>query len=499
MSMLLNISDVMGVDIKSERAKKHHLNFIQECWQKTDHLIVGEHTRFICNRIDKAIEDYRQGISSRIIIEVPVRHGKSDMVSRYLPPHYLGEFPENEVLVCSYGQTLANSFSRFARKIIKSDKYTKMYPGVRLSPEKSSVENWELDGHNGSTNWAGVGGGITGKGFDLGIIDDFLKDRKEAESQIVRESQWEWFTDVFFTRAAPISITLILATPWHVDDIVGRIESRMNKNSDSYDPEFPAFEIFKFPAKDEKYKGGFLFLERFPAEWYKTRFVLLGTYGAAGLLMCSPTTKGGNLFKTDKVQFIDESELPKDLIFNRGWDLASTEKELIKPEPDFTAGVLSAVKYVLKEGMSQKVPTIYIKHVKRLQAEAPERDRTIKQIADLDGDTVRIGIESVAGYKDTWANIRESLKGLRIVEKIDVAKDKIVRSAPLEPIFEAGNVYLVKGEWNQAFLDEIESFPSGKNDDQVDGLLCSYEMGRVAFDYGTLPSISITHERSINV
>ena len=68
----------------------------------------------------------------------------------------------------------------------------------------------------------------------------------------------------------------------------------------------------------------------------------------------------------------------------------------------------------------------------------------------------------------------------------------------MEPIFEAGNVYLVKGEWNQAFMDEIEAFPSGKNDDQVDGLLCSYEMGRVYFDYGTLPAISITHGTGIN-
>lgn len=479
---MATIQTLLSIDVDAEFARRKHLEFIKMCWQKKTEFIVGKHTQAICERIDKAVQDYNRGESTFLIIKVPVRHGKSDIVSRYLPPHFLGQFPDDEVIVSGYGQTLLNGFSKFARNILRSKQYKRLYPHIELSHDNASVETWGIEGRQGIASWTGVGGGITGKGYNLGIIDDFVKDREQAESELIRDKQWEWFTDVFSTRAAPISITIILATPWHVDDIIGRIENHINPDGERYDPEFPKYEVINFPAKDDSYESGYLFSERFSEIWYKTKFALLGDYGSAGLLQCSPRKRGGNMFKVDRINIIDEDQLPEGLAFNRGWDVASTEKERNKQDPDYTCGVKLAVRRVKKDYMDQPIPEVYVWHVKRFQEEAPERNKQIKRYADIDGDTVRIGIESVAGYKDTYTIIRDELEGIRNVEKIGVVGDKVVRATPLEPIIEAGNFYIVRGRWNQAYLDEMESFPSGKHDDQVDGTITAYKMGKNHFD-----------------
>ena len=449
------------------KAKEKHLNFIKYCWQRTEPFIDGEPNEKVCAIIDNAIADYTEGISSFLVVNIPFRHGKSDMLSRYLPPHYLGMFPDNEVIVSTYGADLATDLSRDSRNIIKSDQYAELYPDIKISTESASVANWAIDGHMGRTHWNGVGGATTGKGYHLGIIDDYLKNRQDAESELIRERQWQWFTDVFLTRRAPVSITFILATTWHVDDISGRIRKAMAE-----DDNFPHFEFIKFPAYSDDYESGVLFPERFTREWYDSQKASLGSYGTASLLQCDPILKGGNLLKTDNIKIVEPKDIPfyNELQWVRAWDLASTEKELIKNDPDFTVGCLLAIHY---EG---DVPHLYIKDVRRLQAEAPERNRVIKQCALMDGSGVKIGIEAVAGYKDTFTTMQDILKGISSVMQINVSKDKIVRASVLEPIFEAGNVYLFKADWNYDFITELSQFPSGKHDDQVDALVCAYEM-----------------------
>ena len=103
--LMATIQTLLSIDVDAEFARRKHLNFMQMCWQKKSELIIGKHTKAICERIDKAIADYKEGKSTYLIIKVPVRHGKSDIVSRYLPPHFLGMFPDDEIIVCGYGQT----------------------------------------------------------------------------------------------------------------------------------------------------------------------------------------------------------------------------------------------------------------------------------------------------------------------------------------------------------------------------------------------------------
>ena len=462
-------------ELDQEISRRSHLDFMQRLWRRRDPFVIGYHTKKICSEIDRAIEKYESGESVFLIITVPFRHGKSDIISRYFPPHYLGQYPDNEIILTTYGQDLANDFSRFARDLIRTPEYQELYPGIALRQDAESVHHWQINGYAGGLNAAGLGGTITGRGYHLGIIDDYHKNRQEAESQTVRDRNWLSFTDDMLTRRAPISITIILATPWHTDDIIGRIERDMNIN-----PNFPRFERITIPAFDDDYPEGVLFPERFPRIWYITQRATLGTYGTAALLQCSPTKKTGDILKIEDIKIVEPDDVPKGLRFGRAWDLASTEKQLTKDDPDYTVGLKGAIFWEKPDGinipMREWIPHIWITQFIRGRWEAPERDKRIKQAALSDGPGCVIGTESVAGYKDTYTRLARVLKGIRSVRKITPPADLLIRVNDLEPIFEAGNVHLVRGEWNNDFIGECADFPSAAHDDIVAALVTLYEM-----------------------
>jgi predicted phage terminase large subunit-like protein len=456
--------------LNQEMARRHHLEFIGYAWTHAEPYVIGKHTRAICERIDRAIVDYRAGRSTFLVINVPFRHGKSEILSRHLPPHFLGMFPDSHVLLATYSAELAGDHSRDARRIMRSEEYTRMFPGIAVAEDSSAVDRWGIEGHQGGMFAVGIGGSMTGRGYACGLVDDFLKSREEAESS----------THDFLTRRAPISITILLNTRWHQDDLVGRISAAMKA-----DPAFPRFEVLTFPAFDEAYPGGTLFPERFPAEWYEQQKAALGVYGTASLLQQQPVARGGNLLKTDKVRFIESDALPPELRFVRFWDPASTVKDKLKADPDFTATVRMAVSWAISQH-GIRVPTLYIADARRGRWEAPERDRIIVSTAQMDGPAVRQGVEAVGGYKDTYTRIRDVLQGISVVEAIHPAGDKLVRASPLEPVFEAGNVFLVRAEWNSPYLAELGDFPSGAHDDWVDATSGAWTMVCGGNDWGAL-------------
>ena len=448
--------------IKNEIARRKHLKFIQHLWQRNDKFIVGYHTEFICNRIDKAFSEYRAGKSTYLAIKVPFRHGKSDIVSRYLPPHFLGEFPEDEVIVSGYSSGLVHKFSRFSRNLIRDKRYSELYPKSIISREVANIEEWGLSNGLGKAQWLGIGGSITGSGGNLVILDDFYSGREDSESETIRNKTWEAFTNDLLTRVSPVCIVIVLATPWHVDDIFGRISEKM-KN----EPNFPQFEELKFPAYSEKYKHGILFPERFSKKWYDRHSAALGVYGTASLLQCDPTNRTGSIFNINNVNYVDNC--PDNIRYVRCWDLASSKKEREKDDPDYTVGVKVGAVWQKNE-FGENEPILYIDDVIRGQWEAPERDKKIKDTARHDGGSVRIGIEAFAGYKDAYVTIKNVLTGLRTVVKMNLPGDKIAKASILEPIFDAKNIYLKKAPWNSEFLKVIGQFPSGKHDDDVDAL-----------------------------
>ena len=461
------------------RARSRHLEFVKHTWQRPDPFLIGRHTIGICSTINQAFARYKKGESSFYVVTCCFRHGKSDLGSRYLPAHFLGEFPNDEVILTSHSDTKAQEFSKFGRTLIRSDEYKELYPNVCLAADNQGVEEWGLENGLGKAQFFGIGSGSAGKGGNLIIIDDYFSKREHAESDKLRDKTWISFTDDFLTRRAPVSIVLVLVTPWHVDDIVGRIKKHMKE-----DERFPKFEFVSYPAFSDSYESGTLFPERFSKAWYETQSATLGTYGTASLMQCDPQVKGGNRIRTDKIHVVAPDgacscgsyhEWPKNLDYVRAWDLASSEKQTEKQDPDFTVGAKLAVVQLPTAIPDVFSHQIWIDDVVRGQWLAPRRNQTIIDTTMADG-YIQCGIEGFGAYKDAYETIDKILTGLRVIRKMNLPGDKIAKASPLEPIFEAGNVYMRQAPWNDAVIKVISDFPGGAHDDDVDAIDVGYYM-----------------------
>lgn len=389
----------------------------------------------------------------------------SEILSRKLPAHFLGLFPDSKVILCGHTQALTEGFSKTSRNLISTPEFKQLFPNLRVDPNSSSGAHWNIKDHEGECFASGLLGSLSGQGYNLGLLDDFCRNRADAESDTMREKMWDAFTNDFMTRRAPVSITIVLATPWHVDDIIGRIKKKTKE-----DPEFPHFNFLKFPAMSDKYPEGVLFPERFSKSWYTQQKAVLGDYGFQSLMQLEPVKRSGNMLNTECIQrHLTSQDWPKELRWMRIWDLAHTAKERAKSDPDWTSGTLLAFNEI--DGL----PHLWIKNVTRMRKNAPERDEQIRHTTNQDGPYVRIGIGNSSDAKDTIATMRKILKGKYTILSVPEKKDKVVRATPLEAIFKAGNVHVVQGEpWLDDWIAEVSAFPYGPHDDQVDNLSAGF-------------------------
>ncbi|MFG2276681.1 terminase large subunit domain-containing protein [Streptomyces chartreusis] len=175
--------------------------------------------------IDSAFRRIAAGEKLQVMLTCPPRHGKSQRASRWGPLWYLRRHPERRVMIASYGADLADDHGRWVRDQL--GEYSSVL-GIRLHPASRAANRFDLEQKRGSSVrggmvTAGVGGGLTGKGFDLGIIDDPFKGHDDAASPAQRERVWEWYRSVFFTRRAPGASLILINTRWHEDDLSGRL------------------------------------------------------------------------------------------------------------------------------------------------------------------------------------------------------------------------------------------------------------------------------------
>lgn len=433
------------------------LDFLRYVWWEPQELQIGRHTRAICVALDQALERYLAGQSSFLDIAVPFRHGKSDLVSRALPAFFLGRCADRQpdIIMSGYGAELVEGFSRDTKRIIESVSYQRLFPAIKLARAANNVGNWSIAGSTGKVAVAGLGGAITGRGGELIIVDDYCKNRAEAVSDVYRNRTWESFRADLMSRRAPVSIVIVCATPWHTDDLRGRIRKAM-----AIDPDFPKFDQLKFPARDAD--GKYLFSERFPDSWYREQYATLGKL-AAGLLDCAPTLEGGNRFNVAGIKIHNSlDEFPKTR-YIRAWDLASSKKERDKDDPDWTVGELGVI--TTENGVKH----LWIRDAVWCQAEAPRRDALIQATAAQDGSAGWPQyVEAFGGYKDAYTTMKAILAGRTVVYSSHLPGDKSAKLAPLEPIFDAGNVHLLRGTWNDMFIKHFTEFPDGAHDDFCD-------------------------------
>ena len=288
----------------------------------------------------------------------------------------------------------------------------------------------------------------------------------------------------FPTRRAPVSITLVVATPWDDDDLFGRIEKEMEEN-----PNFPHFESLTFPAKAEDYTGDgeypskYLFPDRFSDEWYEQQYASLGKYAASGLLDCSPKIRGGNLIPCEQNvnwRYVDEKPAGFTKLF-RSWDLAST-KQNSGNDPDYTVGIKGAIKVEVTKIINPntrkvdklKMISIYIEDIVRMRDEAIKRNERMVWTAHNDGRGCTHFVESFGAQKDTVVTLKSILGGSRIVKGVRHKGDKDFKiTEALEVPLSAGSVFVnrrVGDKMMDAVKEELEAYPFGAHDDICDAL-----------------------------
>lgn len=197
--------------------------------------------------LSSKIVEVVSGRLPRLIVTMPPRHGKSELVSHWTPVWHVENWPHKRVILASYEADFAASWGRKARDTIQryNELGTKQLR-VKLDPNTQAVSHW-LTRDRGGMSTAGVGGPITGKGADLLIIDDPIKNWAEAASFNIRENLWNWYRSTARTRVEPGGGVIIAMTRWNEDDLVGRLIRSMKEEGGEH------WEVFDFPAvADEK-------------------------------------------------------------------------------------------------------------------------------------------------------------------------------------------------------------------------------------------------------
>lgn len=257
-------------------------------WQSAPHL------RYIDERISRAVKG-RSG-TRILLLEAPPRHGKSEYASHWLPAWFLGAYPDKRVLLGSYSDAFARNWGRKARETLERHGPTLF--GVKVSRKSYAANEWTIAGRDGGMATAGVGGSFTGRGADLLLVDDPIKNAEEAISDNLREKQWEWWQSTAWTRLEPGGIAVVIMTRWHEDDLIGRLVRWAADESLPLEHiSFPAIALDDDPLG--RAPGEALWPERLPIEEIELRQRMLDAYWFSCLYQQRPGTYGKNEWPAD--------------------------------------------------------------------------------------------------------------------------------------------------------------------------------------------------------
>lgn len=416
-----------------------------------------------CDELIDVLQKVADGEIKRLMVFMPPRHGKSELVSRLFPAYYLYRHPAKWVAIASYGADLAYTLSRAAR-----ENYTRVRGLLHMASR--AVKHWQTA--SGGGLWAtGVGGPATGKGYHLGIVDDPIKDAKEAQSPTIRDRQKDWYASVWSTREEPNGAQVVVQTRWHENDLSGHIlDIEQDEPEKWYIVSLAAIAepIPEFPTTctvhpDWRQAGEALCPERYPIAKLKNIAKRIGNYFFAALFQQRPAPREGGLFKAGKAVLIQH--VPASITrWVRRWDIAATSGD-----GDYSASVL----------MGWRAPgVVTIADVMRGQWGPDERDAIMKETAAL--DKARYGnVRQVVPQEPGAAGVDLKRHMVRLlagysVRAIRETGSKEVRADPLASQWNVGNVEVLQGPWWRSFVEELLAFPNAANDDQVDAASGAY-------------------------
>lgn len=457
--------------------------------------------------------------SCGLLISAPPRHGKSKLSTVATPLWVLENFPNKNVIVATYGEDLSTDFSREIRDAIEQNPDLL---NVRLRSDTKRVQNF-LTTKGGGLKAVGLRGAITGRGADVLVIDDYIKEPKEAMSPTYLEDLWTWWLTVARTRLEPGAVVIILATRWVADDLHGRIMKQQKQKGRSFfkyiempaifEPTLPeeqedgrVIQVPNYDAVDflgRKY-GDVLFPERYNRDAILDIREDLTNRWFSAMFQQKPLAEENVVINIQDIKKITREEFNRrvkdwekgqeHIQWGRAWDMAST-----KEAGDYTSGP----RCLYHKGSGD----FYIESMKRGQWSAGTAElefvKAVGEDRELDPD-FKFGMEQEPGASGKYSvrhfeNLARNgiegtgFKGYRgvRVQEFPAVTSKQLRATSTIAAIEHGHVYVVvdheedvhqtdkdelKTVWVRELFDEMQLFPEGAHDDQVDGAVLTYQM-----------------------
>ena len=440
-------------------------------WSRTpaslaEHISRGSYTRpphieYLSDRISEVALGQRF-----FAITVPPQHGKSELVSHWTTVWFLKKFPWKKVGLASYEMGYASEWGGKAKETI-SDNEDEL--GLQLRADTKAKGRWNLRGYGGGMFVAGIGGPFTGRGFDLIIIDDPIKNDAEALSDVYRRRNWNWYRSVARTRLAPGGSIIVIMTRWHEQDLAGALmgnppqDPEQAERSLEVDVEPDAWEIINLPALAEdndvlgRKPGEALWPERYDDLSLKKLRISSGPFWWTSQFRGKPQPEGGGIIKTAWFKSFDQNAPRQWSRVIQIWDTAQKEKQ----RHDRSA--------CLTIGYQRKPQRYFLLDLDVARLNFPELTR--RTTANFDKwKPDRVLIED----KSSGISLIQQLKvdsgvPIRAVKALD---DKVTRAHTVTGVMEAGMVLLPeRAPWLADFLKEIGDFPNGAHDDIVDVLV----------------------------
>ena len=247
----------------------------------------ADHHRLIADHLERV----ERGEIKRLMIQMPPRHGKSMLASEFFPSWFLSKNSDKQVIHATYNQELSDGFGRKVRNLMKEWGHQAIFPGVGVADDSSAASRFHTTS-GGVYHGVGIGGGATGKGADLLLIDDPVKDRADAESETMRQRAKDWYKSVAYTRLMPGGAIVIIQTRWHEDDLSGWILEEHSHED---------WVVLKLPAINSD--GVALWPESYPVERLLQIEKTIGPRDFQALYQQEPRPTGGGEFKRDWIEY----------------------------------------------------------------------------------------------------------------------------------------------------------------------------------------------------
>lgn len=462
MPAALKLTPADWLAIEREACKRSLATFVQQAWHVIEPgqpYVHGWHIDAVAEHLE-AVTD---GQITRLYIAVPPGTMKSLLASVFWPAWQWGPKGQahKRIIATSHAEGLAIRDNLRCRRLIESDWYRSLWPEVRLTGDQNEKKKFE----NTATGFrqAMPFGSLTGSRGDSIVIDDPLS-VDDAASEAKRETVNTTFLEAVPTRLnnPDKSAIVCIMQRLHERDVIGVIEARgLGYEALVLPMEFEPDRRcktsigFTDPRTND---GELLFPERFPPAVIERDKKVMGSYAWAGQMQQRPAPREGGMFKRAWFEIVDAAPASRRKV--RRWDLAGTEKKGTG-DPDWTVGLM----------LSEQAGIYYVEAVTRIREAAAGVERTIKATALQDGKSVPIVLPEDPGSagKSYASYLVRLLAGWNARAERETGS-KEVRATPVSAQAEAGNIKLVRGSWNEAFLDEVSMFPNAAHDDQVDAL-----------------------------